>query len=418
VTLYLSNVIVYSVQLAALVAAAYAVTAALRLRGPRTSLWFWQIVMLIAIALPLAQPRATERDDLLFSLSTTANFISAAVNGASSAPVGIDLAEMAFLIVGAGVAFRLLWLATGLLRLRSIVANAQREPALSRVIDDLHLAPAAVAVVMIPDDVEGPATIGVRRPIILLPRSVLQMSAAVQRAILCHELTHVGRRDWLATLGEEIWCAVLWFHPAARMIASRLSLARETVVDEITIRLTRDRRAYAEALLAFSDPQPHVIGATPFIGRHTLSQRISLIAQEGSMSRFRAISSLLVAVAIAGGATVSAVSRLPMSAAATAQAKVYEPGDGISLPTVVKEVKPEYTKEAMSAKIQGSVWMSVVVGATGDVADVQITRSLDSEFGLDARATETAYQWKFRPGTRNGEPVAVRVTVEMTFKLK
>jgi hypothetical protein len=54
---------------------------------------------------------------------------------------------------------------------------------------------------------------------------------------------------------------MLWFHPAARVIASRLSLARETVVDEQTILITRDRRAYAEALLAFSNPQPHVIGA-------------------------------------------------------------------------------------------------------------------------------------------------------------
>ena len=82
---------------------------------------------------------------------------------------------------------------------------------------------------------------------------------------------------------------MLWFHPCARVIASRLSLARETVVDELTIRITRDRRAYAEALLAFSDPQPHLIGATPFIGRRTLSQRISLIAEETPMSRHRAL---------------------------------------------------------------------------------------------------------------------------------
>jgi beta-lactamase regulating signal transducer with metallopeptidase domain len=187
---------------------------------------------------------------------------------------------------------------------------------------------------MISDDVEGPATIGVRRPVILLPRSVLRMPEAVQRAILCHELTHVRRRDWLATLGEEIWCALLWFHPAARAIASRLSLARETVVDEITIRLTRDRRAYAEALLAFSDPQPHVIGATPFIGRHTLSQRISLIAEEGSMSRVRAsCQSRSSRFAVAGGSTVFAVGpHFRCRRLRGRKAKVYEAGDGITLP--------------------------------------------------------------------------------------
>jgi TonB family protein len=229
---------------------------------------------------------------------------------------------------------------------------------------------------------------------------------------------HVRRRDWLATIGEEIWCALLWFHPAARVIASRLSLARETVVDHITIQLTRDRRAYAEALLAFSDPQPYVIGATPFIGRRTLSQRISLIAQEDSMSRFRAISSLAIAIAVAGGMTVSAVDRFPMSAPGSAQSRVYEPGDGVTLPEVVHEVKPEYTPQAMQAKIQGSVWMLIVVGSSGDVTDAQISRSLDQEFGLDDKALEAAHQWRFRPGTRDGKPVAVRVTVEMRFTLK
>ncbi len=126
-----------------------------------------------------------------------------------------------------------------------------------------------------------------RRAIVLLPRRVLALPPAVQRAVIAHELVHVRRRDWLHTIAEEFWCAVFWFHPAARIIALRLSLARETVVDEITIRATRDRRAYAEALLAFSNPQPHLPAVTPLIGRHSLSQRIALIAEEEVMSRRR-----------------------------------------------------------------------------------------------------------------------------------
>ena len=183
---------------------------------------------------------------------------------------------------------------------------------------------------MISDELEGPATVGMRRPVILVPRSMLQMPAAVQRAILCHELIHVKRRDWLHTIVEELWCAVLWFHPAARVIASRLSLARETVVDELTIRITRDRRAYAEALLAFSDPQPHVIGATPFIGRRTLSQRISLIAEEAPMSRHRALVAFRRRHDPGHWSTATAVNRFPMSGTLHAQSTVYEskPGNG------------------------------------------------------------------------------------------
>ena len=192
-TLYLWNVVVYSLQLAALVAAAYAITAALRLRSPRLSLGFWQIVMGIAIVLPLAQPR-TEGGAVAF-VSSTANGLSTAPGGTAIAPAGIDGITIAVLVIAAGIALRLLWLAAGLLRLRSMVAHAHGDDAITRVIADLHPSLGANATVMISDDVEGPATIGVRRPIILLPRSVVQMSEAVQRAILCHELVQTGWRQ-------------------------------------------------------------------------------------------------------------------------------------------------------------------------------------------------------------------------------
>jgi TonB family protein len=247
---------------------------------------------------------------------------------------------------------------------------------------------------------------------------VRHMSTAVQRAILCHELLHVKRRDWLQTIGEEIWRSLLWFHPHAHLIASRLSLAREMVVDEMTILFTKDRRAYAEALLAFSNPQPHVIGVTPFIGRRTLSQRISLIAQEGSMSSHRAVAGAAIALAASIAITAAAVDRLPMFTSLQAQSVIYTTKDGVSLPEVVHEVKPQYTRAAMNAQIQGSVVLACVINESGDVGDVTVTRSLDSEHGLDQAALDAAKQWKFRPGRKDGKAVAVRVEIEMTFTLK
>ena len=274
------------------------------------------------------------------------------------------------------------------------------------------------ATVMVTDDLDGPATVGVRRPLVLVPRSVVGMSTPVQRAILCHELLHVKRRDWLFTIGEEIWRSLLWFHPAARLIASKLSLAREMVVDEMTILTTRDRRAYAEALLAFSNPQPHVIGVTPFIGRRTLSQRISLIAEEGSMSRRRALASAAIALAACIAITAAAVDRFPMFATLQAQSKPYRPGPGITLPTVVKEKKPQYTAAAMEAKIQGSVWLECVVNEQGDISETKVTKSLDTVYGLDQAAIDATRQWKFKPGQKDGKPVPVVITLEMTFTLK
>jgi len=54
----------------------------------------------------------------------------------------------------------------------------------------------------------------------------------------------------------------------------------------------------------------------------------------------------------------------------------------------------------------------------GSVSEVQITKSLDSTFGLDQEAIKAAKQWRFKPGMRQGEPVPVRVTIELTFTLR
>ena len=88
------------------------------------------------------------------------------------------------------------------------------------------------------------------------------------------------------------------------------------------------------------------------------------------------------------------------------------------MPVVVREVKPDYTEEAKAARIQGTVWVKCVVQEDGDVGDVQVSRSLDKEYGLDDEAVKAAKQWKFKPGTKDGKPVAVQVTIELTFTLK
>ena len=97
---------------------------------------------------------------------------------------------------------------------------------------------------------------------------------------------------------------------------------------------------------------------------------------------------------------------------------VYHPGNGVTSPRLIKEVKPSYTGDAMRAKIQGVVTMEAVVLPDGSVGNVQITRSLDPTFGLDQEAIKTVKQWRFAPGTRLGQPVPVLVEIEMTFTLR
>jgi periplasmic protein TonB len=96
----------------------------------------------------------------------------------------------------------------------------------------------------------------------------------------------------------------------------------------------------------------------------------------------------------------------------------YEVGAGVSRPQLLREVRPNYTADAMRAKVQGVVLVECVVLADGSVGNVRILRSLDGTFGLDEEAVKAARQWRFVPGTRRGEPVPVVITIEIAFTLR
>ena len=99
-----------------------------------------------------------------------------------------------------------------------------------------------------------------------------------------------------------------------------------------------------------------------------------------------------------------------------AQDRIYKVGEGIKSPVITKEVKPRYTPDAMRRKVEGSVELDAVILKDGTVGDVTVKRSLDED--LDVQAIKALKQWTFRPGTKDGEPVAVQVMVELTFHLK
>ena len=102
----------------------------------------------------------------------------------------------------------------------------------------------------------------------------------------------------------------------------------------------------------------------------------------------------------------------------TGAQQVYQPGDDVTLPTVVKSVKPQYTQEAMAQRIEGTTLLECVVRVDGTVESVRVVESLDATYGLDEQAVNALSQWQFRPGVHDGKPVAVRVKVQMSFTLK
>ncbi len=95
---------------------------------------------------------------------------------------------------------------------------------------------------------------------------------------------------------------------------------------------------------------------------------------------------------------------LSLAVAHAQDTTVYDPGDGVTLPQVVKQVRAEYTSEAMQQRIQGDVVLEAVVRNDGKVGDVKVSESLDSVYGLDEEAVKAFKQWEFKPGKKTPRP--------------
>ncbi len=96
----------------------------------------------------------------------------------------------------------------------------------------------------------------------------------------------------------------------------------------------------------------------------------------------------------------------------------FRPGNGVESPVRIREVKPQYTPEAMRAKIQGTVELEGVIGPDGKVTEVRVTRSLDKVFGLDEQARKAVFSTPFIPCKKQGQPVACLVVFELQFTLR
>jgi TonB family protein len=95
---------------------------------------------------------------------------------------------------------------------------------------------------------------------------------------------------------------------------------------------------------------------------------------------------------------------------------VFRVGGGVSPPTVISRVEPQYSEEARKARYQGTVVLEAIVRRDGTVDIQRVVRSLG--FGLDENAIQALKQWRFRPGTKNGVPVDVSLNIEVNFNLR
>ncbi len=94
---------------------------------------------------------------------------------------------------------------------------------------------------------------------------------------------------------------------------------------------------------------------------------------------------------------------------------VYRVGGGVTPPKPIYAPDPEYSEEARKARYQGTEVLWLIVDAEGRPQNIRVQRSLG--MGLDEEGVKAVNRWRFEPARKDGQPVAVMITIEINFRL-
>ncbi len=86
-------------------------------------------------------------------------------------------------------------------------------------------------------------------------------------------------------------------------------------------------------------------------------------------------------------------------------------GPGVTPPRVVRQVQPEHPTKGF--RISGTVGIGLIVSSAGEPKDVHVVKSLEKD--VDQSAVDAVQKWRFEPARKDGQPVAVKVSVEIRF---
>ncbi|HEU4994139.1 MAG TPA: M56 family metallopeptidase [Gemmatimonadaceae bacterium] len=427
----LTDLIAWSAQVACIVAIGGMLPTLLRLDVPGVRYTYFRALLALCLALPWMQGRQTALAratmdafaPVLIGVSTPSEAMSLAPTFPWLTALGVCIAL--------GILGRGAWIAVGLRRLARLRTAGYVLP-WNEEHDEPQRALGTRAEIRYVAGLRQPVTFGVRRPIVLLPDSLRAHPLHVQRAILCHELIHVQRRDWMWLVGEEAVRAVFWFHPGVWWLISRVQLAREEVVDELAMLATGTRRAYIEALAAFADETP-LVPVAAFARRRHLFRRMRLIAREAGMSSKRIAWSCAVMALVVAAGSWYAVGAFPLTEAAQdlqnevgpleKQAKPITPEN--PLPRRTYSVDPIYPAEAAAVDANAMVTLMITLDQFGRVAEIRRLgvapiasvgtpqpdpQTLVSAYGALVRsAADAVRQWTYDAPAES--PIAIRVSI-------
>jgi len=385
-----------------ILAIAWIVTLALRQSSADLRHRIWLAALGGVALLPLVEliaPAFLSSGRILENVPTLAAFAGAPAAAARS---GAKIPWLAAIWI-TGAALVILRLTIGLVRIAKVTRTAQRE-----------------GQIRMSNAVNTPLTWGVLRPVVLLPAYSVEWSDDQRETVLRHEHAHIARHDWLWQILARLVAAAFWFHPLVWLAVAALRSEAERAADDRVLASGATPTDYAERLVEVARRMsgPTLIGGVAMTRGSEVERRVREILDS---SRRRSPARVWARVAIALGCVAIIVPLAAMPQQSERQEspkrKSHKVGEeGLTPPKLSYKVEPSYTEEARDAKIQGTVVVQVVVNENGIAEDIVIVRSLDE--GLDERAKQAIAQWRFEPGTKNGEAVPVLATIEVNFKLK
>jgi beta-lactamase regulating signal transducer with metallopeptidase domain len=272
--------------------------------------------------------------------------------------------EVVAIVVLGATGFGVLWLVAG-------VVVVRRQGMRSRRVDDRALVELVDVVraelscrrpieVRESDELVTAATIGWRRPVVLLPRDWKSWTAVQCRAVLAHEIAHAKSHDFLALLCGQIGLMLHFYHPIVHWLMNRMRLEQELAADAAAARISGGQRQYlttiAELALSQQD-RPLLWPARTFLPtRNTFLRRIAMLRD--SNLRFERLSPLARALTfgtIALGGLFVAGLRSPVALQTAAAQDISETPrvNAVPMTDAKPGVVPEKTVE-ISAKADDS----------------------------------------------------------------
>lgn len=261
------------------------------------------------------------------------------------------------------------------------------------------------------------------------------------KEILVHEQTHVRELHSADILLAQLVIILCWFNPFAWLMRSEMRINHEYLADRKVVTSGYDRKTYQYHLLGLKQNQPAAANLYNNFSVLPLKNRIKMLNRKRTRNIMRSkylmfipVTALLI---LFSNCTNTGKEESTEEKAEVKYVPTEVEPDTVDIANAVFDMVEEmpefkggnkalmdylaanlqYPKGAETKGTQGRVIVQFIVNTDGSIDNAKVLRSVDPELDAEAlRVINGMPKWK--PGTQKGEPVRVKYTVPVVFRLK